>query len=151
MAISIAGTVAVSEDGSWPAQVLPAPRLCLQPPWSPYSLSAATGILEFFHHQLKDIIEYAELKTDVFQSLREVGNAILFCLLIEQALVSREPKAIGDPPTLARYLRPLYRTPPGRPCSIDRCSAHAGHALHLHSAYTQLPPLDPWEEGRHGC
>lgn len=45
------------------------------------------GILEFFHHQLKDIIEYAELKTDVFQSLREVGNAILFCLLIEQALV----------------------------------------------------------------
>uniref|UniRef100_A0A2K5F0S4 Cytoplasmic FMR1 interacting protein 2 n=1 Tax=Aotus nancymaae TaxID=37293 RepID=A0A2K5F0S4_AOTNA len=46
------------------------------------------GILEFFHHQLKDIIEYAELKTDVFQSLREVGNAILFCLLIEQALVS---------------------------------------------------------------
>lgn len=46
-----------------------------------------SGILEFFHHQLKDIIEYAELKTDVFQSLREVGNAILFCLLIEQALV----------------------------------------------------------------
>lgn len=51
------------------------------------SFSAIPGILEFFHHQLKDIIEYAELKTDVFQSLREVGNAILFCLLIEQALV----------------------------------------------------------------
>uniref|UniRef100_A0A8C7I3M3 Cytoplasmic FMR1 interacting protein 2 n=1 Tax=Oncorhynchus kisutch TaxID=8019 RepID=A0A8C7I3M3_ONCKI len=48
------------------------------------------GILEFFHHQLKDIIEYAELKTDVFQSLREVGNAILFCLLIEQALSQEE-------------------------------------------------------------
>lgn len=52
-----------------------------------FTLSAIPGILEFFHHQLKDIIEYAELKTDVFQSLREVGNAILFCLLIEQALV----------------------------------------------------------------
>uniref|UniRef100_A0A8C9TDR9 Cytoplasmic FMR1 interacting protein 2 n=1 Tax=Scleropages formosus TaxID=113540 RepID=A0A8C9TDR9_SCLFO len=48
------------------------------------------GILEFFHHQLKDIIEYAELKTDVFQSLREVGNTILFCLLIEQALSQEE-------------------------------------------------------------
>ncbi|XP_029439479.1 cytoplasmic FMR1-interacting protein 2 isoform X2 [Rhinatrema bivittatum] len=48
------------------------------------------GILEFFHHQLKDIIEYAELKTDVFQSLREVGNAVLFCLLIEQALSQEE-------------------------------------------------------------
>lgn len=53
-----------------------------------FVISAPPGILEFFHHQLKDIIEYAELKTDVFQSLREVGNAILFCLLIEQALVS---------------------------------------------------------------
>lgn len=53
-----------------------------------FILSLIPGILEFFHHQLKDIIEYAELKTDVFQSLREVGNAILFCLLIEQALVS---------------------------------------------------------------
>lgn len=55
-----------------------------------FMLSAILGILEFFHHQLKDIIEYAELKTDVFQSLREVGNAILFCLLIEQALVRRD-------------------------------------------------------------
>jgi len=54
-----------------------------------------SGILEFFHHQLKDIIEYAELKTDVFQSLREVGNAILFCLLIEQALVR--------PPLISSY------------------------------------------------
>lgn len=52
-----------------------------------FDISFTLGILEFFHHQLKDIIEYAELKTDVFQSLREVGNAILFCLLIEQALV----------------------------------------------------------------
>lgn len=52
-----------------------------------YNMEHLSGILEFFHHQLKDIIEYAELKTDVFQSLREVGNAILFCLLIEQALV----------------------------------------------------------------
>ncbi|KAF4026262.1 hypothetical protein G4228_018560 [Cervus hanglu yarkandensis] len=44
------------------------------------------GILEFFHHQLKDIVEYAELKTVCFQNLREVGNAVLFCLLIEQSL-----------------------------------------------------------------
>lgn len=55
--------------------------------WHQVVICFFPGILEFFHHQLKDIIEYAELKTDVFQSLREVGNAILFCLLIEQALV----------------------------------------------------------------
>lgn len=43
--------------------------------------------MEFFHHQLKDIVEYAELKTVCFQNLREVGNALLFCLLSEQSLV----------------------------------------------------------------
>lgn len=48
------------------------------------------GILEFFHHQLKDIVEYAELKTVCFQNLREVGNTLLFCLLIEQSLSLEE-------------------------------------------------------------
>uniref|UniRef100_A0A8C6TL09 Cytoplasmic FMR1-interacting protein n=1 Tax=Neogobius melanostomus TaxID=47308 RepID=A0A8C6TL09_9GOBI len=48
------------------------------------------GILEFFHHQLKDIVEYAELKTVCFQNLREVGNAILFCLLSEHSLSQEE-------------------------------------------------------------
>nr|XP_058150780.1 cytoplasmic FMR1-interacting protein 1 isoform X1 [Dasypus novemcinctus] len=48
------------------------------------------GILEFFHHQLKDIVEYAELKTVCFQNLREVGNAVLFCLLVEQGLSLEE-------------------------------------------------------------
>lgn len=56
-----------------------------------------TGILEFFHHQLKDIVEYAELKTVCFQNLREVGNAVLFCLLIEQSLV-------GEPTSLQKKM-----------------------------------------------
>lgn len=68
------------------------------------SVSAILGILEFFHHQLKDIIEYAELKTDVFQSLREVGNAILFCLLIEQALVRHFP-------SMCYIIIPLFLSP----------------------------------------
>uniref|UniRef100_A0A671RLV5 Cytoplasmic FMR1-interacting protein n=1 Tax=Sinocyclocheilus anshuiensis TaxID=1608454 RepID=A0A671RLV5_9TELE len=40
--------------------------------------------------ELKDIVEYAELKTVCFQSLREVGNALLFCLLSEQSLSQEE-------------------------------------------------------------
>uniref|UniRef100_A0A8C2PWL9 Cytoplasmic FMR1-interacting protein n=1 Tax=Cyprinus carpio TaxID=7962 RepID=A0A8C2PWL9_CYPCA len=47
-------------------------------------------IVKFFHHQLKDIVEYAELKTVCFQNLREVGNALLFCLLSEQSLSQEE-------------------------------------------------------------
>lgn len=66
-----------------------------------HSLSATAGILEFFHHQLKDIVEYAELKTVCFQNLREVGNAVLFCLLIEQSLVSGQP---GPTPCCAESL-----------------------------------------------
>jgi len=48
------------------------------------------GVLEYYQHQLKDIIEYSELKTLVFQNFREVGNAILFCLMIEQNLSMEE-------------------------------------------------------------
>jgi hypothetical protein len=43
----------------------------------------------------------------VFQSLREVGNAILFCLLIEQALVSPEPTET--------MVRPSWRDPNTNP------------------------------------
>ncbi|CAK8686198.1 unnamed protein product [Clavelina lepadiformis] len=48
------------------------------------------GVLEYYQHQLKDIIEYSELKTLVFNNFREVGNAILFCLMIEQNLNQEE-------------------------------------------------------------
>ncbi|KAF4800002.1 cytoplasmic FMR1-interacting protein 1 [Turdus rufiventris] len=61
------------------------------------------GILEFFHHQLKDIVEYAELKTVCFQNLREVGNAVLFCLLIEQSL--RVIVGLGDKQSVMAQLK----------------------------------------------
>lgn len=76
-----------------------------------FFISAILGILEFFHHQLKDIIEYAELKTDVFQSLREVGNAILFCLLIEQALVGQFLYKFQFPLQTVVFFKLLYNHP----------------------------------------
>lgn len=75
-----------------------APRASPQPPLA----VRRTGILEFFHHQLKDIVEYAELKTVCFQNLREVGNAVLFCLLIEQSLVSGQPGSLPAGPRTRR-------------------------------------------------
>uniref|UniRef100_A0AAX7VPR4 Cytoplasmic FMR1-interacting protein n=1 Tax=Astatotilapia calliptera TaxID=8154 RepID=A0AAX7VPR4_ASTCA len=62
------------------------PKICRLPRYE----YGSPGILEFFHHQLKDIVEYAELKTVCFQNLREVGNAILFCMLSEQSLSQEE-------------------------------------------------------------
>lgn len=48
-----------------------------------------SGALEFYLHHLKDVMMYPELKTEVFQVFNEIGNIILFCLLVEQTLVSR--------------------------------------------------------------
>lgn len=45
------------------------------------------GIAQFYSEMLSDIIQYPDLRTDVFQSFREIGNAILLTLLMEQALV----------------------------------------------------------------
>jgi len=48
-----------------------------------------TGVLGYYLAQLNDMIQYPDLRTEVFQSFREIGNAVLFCLLVEQSLVSR--------------------------------------------------------------
>ena len=45
-------------------------------------------MLEYYQKLLKDVIQYPDLKMEVFQIFREVGNAMLFCLLLEQAMVS---------------------------------------------------------------
>ena len=45
------------------------------------------GVLEYYNANLENIMQYGELKTEVFQAFREVGNVIVFCLLIEQELV----------------------------------------------------------------
>lgn len=48
------------------------------------------GVLGYYYAQLNDMIQYPDLRTEVFQSFREIGNAIIFCLLVEQSLVSVE-------------------------------------------------------------
>ena len=48
------------------------------------------GVLMYFQAQLNDLIQYPDLRTEVFQSFREIGNAILFCMLVEQSLVRPE-------------------------------------------------------------
>ena len=45
------------------------------------------GVLEYYNANLENVMHYGELKTDVFQAFREVGNVIVFCLLIEQEMV----------------------------------------------------------------
>lgn len=48
------------------------------------------GVLSYYQAHLTDIVQYPEAKTELFQLFREVGNSILFCLLIEQALSQEE-------------------------------------------------------------
>lgn len=62
------------------------PKLCRLPRYD----YGSPGILGYYHAQLNDIVQYPDVKTEMFQSFREVGNAILFCLLIEQSLSQEE-------------------------------------------------------------
>ncbi|KAK2176605.1 hypothetical protein NP493_652g01000 [Ridgeia piscesae] len=48
------------------------------------------GVLGYYHAQLNDMVQYPDLRTEVFQSFREIGNAILFCMLVEQSLSQEE-------------------------------------------------------------
>ena len=50
----------------------------------------SSGILSYYQGKLRDIIQYPEVKTNFFQSFREIGNGLLFCLLIEQNLSQEE-------------------------------------------------------------
>ena len=47
------------------------------------------GILQYYMAMLQDIIQYTDLKTEVFPMLKEFGNTIIFCRLVEQAFVSK--------------------------------------------------------------
>ncbi|XP_026675892.1 cytoplasmic FMR1-interacting protein [Diaphorina citri] len=48
------------------------------------------GVLGYYHAQLNDIVQYPDAKTELFHNFRELGNTILFCLLMEQALSQEE-------------------------------------------------------------
>lgn len=41
-------------------------------------------------------MQYANLRIDVFQGFREIGNAILFCLQLEGFLVSYCGQSLAD-------------------------------------------------------
>ena len=46
------------------------------------------GLLLYYQAQINDLVQYPDLRTEVFQSFREIGNAIVFITLVEQSLVS---------------------------------------------------------------
>ncbi|XP_052793301.1 cytoplasmic FMR1-interacting protein-like isoform X3 [Mya arenaria] len=48
------------------------------------------GVMGYYQAQLAELIQYPDMRTEVFQLFREVGNAILFCLLIEQSMTQEE-------------------------------------------------------------
>lgn len=58
-------------------------------------LSVSSGVLGYYHAQLNDMIQYPDLRTEVFQCFQEVGNGILFCLQMEQALVSPQTNPLS--------------------------------------------------------
>lgn len=62
------------------------PKVCKLPLYD----YGSTGVLEYYQAQLKDVIQYPDVRTAMFQLFREMGNAMLFCMLIEQSLSQEE-------------------------------------------------------------
>lgn len=50
----------------------------------------SAGVLEFYNANLESIMQYRDLKTEVFQAFREVGNIIIFCLQVEELMTQDE-------------------------------------------------------------
>lgn len=48
------------------------------------------GVLGYYQATLQDIVQYPDARTELFHNFRELGNAVLFCLLMEQALSQEE-------------------------------------------------------------
>ncbi|GFR33631.1 cytoplasmic FMR1-interacting protein [Trichonephila clavata] len=62
------------------------PKLCKLPLYE----YGSPGVLHYYQAQLNDIVQYSDVKTEYLEGFREVGNAILFCMLIEQSLSLEE-------------------------------------------------------------
>jgi len=62
------------------------------PPCKPPKIQIERGHLAygFFEAKLKPILAYSNLKTDIFQSFRIVGNVLALCFLIDTVLVQRD-------------------------------------------------------------
>ncbi len=48
----------------------------------------SSGIMTFYNESLSNLNAYADLRTNVFHQFAQIGNAIVFSMLLEQALVS---------------------------------------------------------------
>lgn len=48
------------------------------------------GVLQYYVHHNKDVLNYAPLKKELCQCLRELGNVLVFCMELELALAQEE-------------------------------------------------------------
>lgn len=53
-----------------------------------YSKHFLTGIMTFYCESLTNLNSFGELRTNVFHEFSQIGNAIVFSLFLEQALVN---------------------------------------------------------------
>jgi len=50
----------------------------------------SSGVYQFYQHQLRDVLGYSDMKTQVLHYFREVGNALIFVMMIERSLNQQE-------------------------------------------------------------
>ncbi|KAM3720431.1 Cytoplasmic FMR1-interacting protein [Dirofilaria immitis] len=80
------------------------PKVCKLPRFD----YGSPAVLEYYIAHLTNVGRYAELKKDVYQVFRELGNIIVFCLQLELALAQEE---VMDLLTAAPFTNVIPRPP----------------------------------------
>ena len=75
-----------------------------------FSVFSTVGVFGFYIAQLAPVIQYKDLRTEVFQSFKEFGNSVIFALLLEKALGQQEVvDLLQAAPFQSMYPRPYVK------------------------------------------
>ena len=84
-------------------------HICIMVPTHLYT----TGVFGFYLAQLAPVVQYKDLRTDVFQAFKELGNSVIFALLLEKALGQQEVvDLLQAAPFQNMYPRPYVKGKP---------------------------------------
>ncbi|VEL25684.1 unnamed protein product [Protopolystoma xenopodis] len=52
----------------------------------PQANQTSDAVFTYYYNQLRQVYQYPDLRTNVCQNFRELGNIIIFCLQLEKSL-----------------------------------------------------------------
>nr|XP_002730808.1 PREDICTED: cytoplasmic FMR1-interacting protein 2-like [Saccoglossus kowalevskii] len=104
----------------------------------PRSEYGCVGMLGFYEAKLNSILQYPDLRTLVFQKFRELGNAILFCRILEQSLTKEELNDL----LLAAPFRKVFPRPYVKSKDSEKVEAKLKNLEKMHKSMNVVSVID---------